>query len=303
MEINNLVNTTKLPFDLRAEVLGRLLAEKHELDWEQVLFRPGRFFQRLGRKDVVDVSDGFSLRLDKSVVWVDISREGIMEVLPEELFDHGEDGPSDDQLLETRKFCLPFEQLFYWLRLENEQRESKFEQKIEQRWWKQFLSENYEGYSPLAIAALDKKQKNILFSMLPFLSDIIGNWRLTSEWLSLFMDGPIQISEIAPPKYLLPESVQKRLGEGRLGQDFIIGNSFSDGIPNIKICIDGLTADTIGKYLMDGKKRKLLEEELLPMLLPIETPYEIELKLSNQSNYFQIGKAFENAVLGFTTVL
>ncbi len=302
MEIKNLVNTTRLPFDLRAEVLGRLLADKHELDWEQVLMRPGRFFQRLGRKDVVEVADGFSLRLDKSVVWIDISREGIMDVLPEELFDHAGDGASDEQLVATRKFCLPFEQLFYWLRLGNEQRETKSELNLEKQWWGQFLSEDYEGYTPLADVSLDKKQKHILYAMIPQLSDILGNWTLTEQWLSLLMDMSIEISEIPPPEYVLPETIQLRLGTARLGQDFIIGSSFCDGIPNIKIFINGLTADTIGNYLIDGEKRNLLET-LLTMMIPVETPYHIELSLKVKSNFLQVGAAYSNSVLGYTTVL
>ena len=302
LKMNHLINPSNLPFDIRAEVLGRLLGEKYELGWEQILLRPTKHFQRLGRRDVIGISDGFSMRIDKEQVWLEISREGIADVLPEELFGYSDGNPSDEQITAGRKFCLPFEQLFYWLRLENEQRESRFEKHIEQQWWDQFLSEEYDGYSPLSELSLDEKQKHVLFAMLPILSDIIGNWQLTEEWLSLFMDTPIRISEIPPPEYSLPESVQKRLGDLSLGQDFIIGSSFCDGIPNIKILIDGLTADTIGDYLLDGEKRTLLEE-ILTMMLPVEIPFQVELTLKEQSNYFQVGESYPNAVLGFTTVL
>ncbi len=302
MEMNNLVNSLRLPFDVRAEVLGRLLAERYELNWEQVLLRPANYFQRLGRRDVMEISDGFSMRLDKELVWLEISREGLADVLPEEVFGYSVDNPSDEQIASGRKFCLPFEQLFYWLRLDNEQRESNSEQNLEKQWWGQFLSEAYDGYSPLADLSLDEKQKNILYAMIPQLSDIIGNWKSTERWLSLFMNIPIRISEIPPPEYSLPESVQLRLGAARLGQDFIIGSSFCDGIPNVKIFIDGLTANTVGDFLLDGSKRVLLEE-LLTMVIPVETPYDIELSLKAQSTYFQVGATYDNSVLGYTTVL
>jgi len=302
LEMNNLVNSLRLPFDVRAEVLGRLLAERYELNWEQVLLRPANYFQRLGRRDVMEISDGFSMRLDKELVWLEISREGLADVLPEEVFGYSVDNPSDEQIASGRKFCLPFEQLFYWLRLDNEQRESNSEQNLEKQWWGQFLSEAYDGYSPLADLSLDEKQKNILYAMIPQLSDIIGNWKSTERWLSLFMNIPIRISEIPPPKYSLPESVQLRLGAARLGQDFIIGSSFCDGIPNVKIFIDGLTANTVGDFLLDGSKRVLLEE-LLTMVIPVETPYDIELSLKAQSTYFQVGATYDNSVLGYTTVL
>ncbi len=301
--MNNLPNNAKLHFDIRAEVLGRLLADKFELDWEQILFRPVKFFQRWGRRDVIIISDGFSMRLEKKVVWLEISREGMMDILPEDIFGDQTVDSSDDQAAMASKFCLPFEQLFYWLRLENERRESEQDQQLEKRWWSQFLSDDYQGWFPLSITTLEDRQKNILYAILPFLSDIIGNWKLTGEWLSMFMEAPIRIAEISPPEYPLPEFVQKRLGDVTLGQDFIIGSSFCDGIPNLKITIDGLTAETIGDFLLDGKKRILMETELLTMLLPVEIPYEIELTLKEESDHFQLGVSHANSVLGFTTVL
>lgn len=306
--MDNLVNSERLPFDMRAEVLARLIAQRHDLNTEQLLFRPQNYFQRWARRDVTEVSEGYSNELDKQVVWMDISREAMFDMLPESIFLHPDDNYPDyvdrvkklsEQERDARKFLLPFEQLFYWLRLENEVREYADETKLE-TWWQNLLSEAYTSKSD---SLLDVEQQAILTQMLPYLPDIVGNWSLTEQWLSIFMKTTIKLVEIPPPQYLLPEDIQKRMGEGLLGQDFVIGNCFSDGIPALKIVIDNLTPDVLQDYLIEGHHRKILEQELLSLLLPIETPYEIELGLEKIHYEFSLAERNGSAILGFTSSL
>ena len=315
--MDNLVNSTKLPFDIRAEVLARLLMDVYGLSTEQVLFQPKNYFQRWGRRDVLEVAEGFSYSLDKPTLLVDVSRESLFNILPEGLFFHPEDDYADDvirtkklteQAETAKKFLRPFEQLFYWLRLENERREFVAENQIEQ-WWQELLSEEeedseiFEGYSPLKNSLLTDAQRDTLTHLLPHLPEIIGNWSLTAQWLSLFFDATITIMEIPPPQYTFPATLQKRMGTGRLGQDFVIGGTFSDGIPILKILIEDLTPESIESFLPKGNKRELLEQELLQLLLPIETPYQIKTSLKIQSTEFQMGENYNSSILGYTTTL
>ena len=315
--MENIVNSTRLPFDIRAEVLARLLGETYGLSTEQILFRPQSYFQRWGRRDVLEVSKDFSFELDKETLALEVSREGLFDILPEGIFFHPDDDYPDDvfrakklgeQEADARKFLLPFEQLFYWLRLENEQREFEAENQLEQ-WWQGLLTENsdafdkFEGYSPLKNSLLNEAQQGILTQLLPHLHDIIGNWGLTAQWLSLFLETSIKITEAMPPLYTFPIEIQKRMGEGILGQDFVIGDTYTDGIPILKILIDDLTPESLEAFLPKGNKRELLEQELLQLLLPIETPYQIETRLKIQSTEFQMGEAYNSSILGYTTTL
>lgn len=315
--MENLVNSMCLPFDIRAEVLARLLGETYGLSTEQILFRPQSYFQRWGRRDVLEVSKGFSYLLDKENIALDVSREGLFDILPEGIFFHPDDKYPDDvfrakklseQESDARKFLLPFEQLFYWLRLENEQREFAAENQLEQ-WWQELLTKNnetpdgFDGYSPLKNSLLNEEQQAILTHLLPHLPDIIGNWTLTAQWLSLFLNAPIKIIEESPPLYSFPEEVQKRMGEGILGQDFVIGTTYTDGIPILKILIEDLTPESVETFLPKGAKREILEKELLQFLLPIETPYKIETSLKIQSIEFQMGENYNSSILGYTTTL
>ena len=303
--MDKLLKAENMPFDMRAEVLARILAERYDLSTEQILFRPTHYFQRWGRSDVLEVYEGFSQRTEKELLWLDVSREAMFDALPESIFLHPDDSYGDyisrikklsEQEAQARKFLLPFEQLFGWLRLENEMREHADENNTE-AWW-QGLAINYQ---PTA-NSLSAEQQQILTQMQPFLSDILGNWTLTAEWLSLFLETDITIHETPPPMYPLPVELQKRLGEGVLGQDFVIGTVFSDGIPGVNICFDNPAPDDIAGYLPGGKNRDILDGILLNYLLPVETPYAVAVKVPELGKKaFQLGEQNANSILGYTT--
>lgn len=304
--MKNLINASNLPFDMRAEVLARLVAAKYDLKIEQVLFNPKSYHQRWGRKDVLEVSEEYSPTMDKELLVFDLSREGIFDTLPESIFLHPDDPYRDhihrvqklsEQEAEARKFLLPFEQLFYWLRLENEQREDQAEKNLE-TWWQHLL---IGSYTPFSNSQLDQEQLDMLTQMLPYLHDIVGNWVLMEQWLTVFLKTKVKIVEMPPPQYPLPLELQKRMDDGILGQDFVIGTYFTDGIPIVKIFIEDLTPETLGDYLEGGFKRYILEEELLSLLLPIEIPYEISLSLSVPNNDFYLGEQEDSSILGYTT--
>ena len=82
---------------------------------------------------------------------------------------------------------------------------------------------------------------------------------------------------LSPPQYPLPDEVQKRLGDGILGEDFVIGDTFCDGLPTLDIVLKGLKAEELADYLPEGQASDVLENTLLSWLLPVETPYDIVL--------------------------
>jgi type VI secretion system protein ImpH len=304
--MEELLNIGDLPFDIRAEVLARLVAEKKGFRLEQMLFQPKNYHQRWGVKDVLDITEMYSEGSAKNLLVFDVSREGMFDALPESIFLHPDDRYRDDvhrvkrlteQEAHARNFLLPFEQFFSWLNIENEQREERAEKQLE-TWWQHLLT---GGETPFSKSGLDEEQLTMLTQMLPYLHDIVSNWSLTEQWLTVFLKTKVEICELPPPQYPLPLGLQKRLDDGILGEDFVIGTHFTDGIPIIKICIRDLTPHTLGDFLEGGDKRAVLENDLISLLLPVETPYEIELSLKVLNDDFYLGEQHDSAILGFTT--
>lgn len=302
--LESLPKISKAPFDIKAEVLARLIAQQFDLSTEQILHVPSHFHQRRGRKDVTEIIEDFSHRLEKPLVRIETTREGLYDALPESIFLRPEEEFGDDvrktkalteQEAKARQFLLPFEQALFWLRLENEQRESEMEQGLE-HWWGQLLPMYKAGAS-------DQEQKEMLILMIPHLQEIVGDWSLTAQWVELLTGQKVSITEEAPPMYELPAAMQKRLGDGLLGQDFVLGNSYSDGVPTVRICLENLEPSDIIAYLPYGPKRDVLENEFLPYLMPLETPYSIELGGKPGEGYFELSADNENNVLGYTLFL
>ncbi|MBK7407694.1 MAG: hypothetical protein IPJ40_06185 [Saprospirales bacterium] len=84
--LDKLPNITGLPFDVRAEVLAMLIAERFDLSTEQLLYNPAWWHQRPGRGDVVELTEDFSNRLETKLVCIETSREGLFDLLPESCF-------------------------------------------------------------------------------------------------------------------------------------------------------------------------------------------------------------------------
>ncbi|MBK7407693.1 MAG: hypothetical protein IPJ40_06180 [Saprospirales bacterium] len=128
-----------------------------------------------------------------------------------------------EQEAKARQFLLPFEQLFFWMRLESEFKEWALGDNLHDWWSRHFPSRETDR--------LEGRQRAVVLEMLPYTQEIIGNWPLTEQWLGLFTDHQVRITEESFPEYATPDSMQKRLGEAILGQDLVLGKEFVDGIP------------------------------------------------------------------------
>lgn len=302
--LDHFPNITGLPFDLRAEVLAMFLAGQYDLSTEQILYNPAYWHQRPGRRDVVDLTEDFSHRLEKKLLCIETSREGLFDILPEALFlDPDQPGDShlrkvqflSEQEARARQFLLPFEQLFFWMRLENETREWTLGENLHEWWSRRFFSRETED--------LEERPRTILLEMLPYAHEIIGNWRLTAQWLELFTGHKVRIAEEDFPLYDLPDHLRTRLGQAVLGQDLVLGHTFSDGIPAVKITFEDLEPGELAGLLPGGTARAFLETHFTEYLMPVETPHTIELEGKPTGAPFELIAENEANVLGYTTHL
>lgn len=302
--LDHFPNITGLPFDMRAEVLAMFLAEEYGLSTEQVLCNPAYWHQRPGRRDVVDLTEDFSHRLEKKLLCIETSREGLFDILPETLFLNAEElegGPLrriqalSEQEARARQFLLPFEQLFFWMRLENETREWTLGENLHEWWSGRFLTRETED--------LEDRRRAVLLEMLPYAHEITGNWQLTAQWLELFTGHKVRITEEDFPLFDLPESLQKRLGSAVLGQDLVLGRTFTDGIPAVKVVFENLAPGEVAGLLPGGEEHAFLEEHFAQYLLPVETPCSIGVESKATGTPFELNPDNEANVLGYTTHL
>lgn len=299
--LEDLPKISGLPFDIRAELLSMLLAEHFGLSIEQVLYDPSHWHQRPGRRDVIELTEDYSHRLEKKLVYIETSREGLADILPESLFLHPEEEFGNnvrkvkalsEQESMARKFLLPFEQLFFWMRLENEYKEWEFGDSLHDWWGRHFPSREMD--------ALPEEHRTAFLEMLPYAQEVVGNWPLTGQWLGMFTGHKVSVREEMFPVYSLPEDLQKRLGTGVLGQDLVLGAEFVDGIPAVNIQFDGLDPLEVVEFLPGGARRALLEDNFIQFLLPVDIPFSIELKCKKTEKPFVLDEDNGANILGYT---
>ena len=132
---------------------------------------------------------------------------------------------------------------------------------------------------------------------------MVGNWLLIEQFLSKLLGAHFKITPKSPVQYVLPGEICSHLGSADLGNDFILGNTYSDGLESIEIQITNLTPDNLANFLIGGDYRSILEKELLTLFIPIELNYEIITSLGHQSLEFNLGSKYESSILGYTTTL
>lgn len=300
---NDWVN--KIPFDMRAEVLASLLMDQHTMKADQFVMRPTGTLTRRSGRDVVAITESFSFKnhQEELFFYIDTSREGLYDTLPELLFLDVDEKFDDDidraeqlakQEVSARNFLLPFEQLFAVLRIDAANRERKAEQKLPLFLRKLWGLHAFED-------CLDEKQILTLLYLLPVAHRFIGQYDTIAACFESVLGNPVRITFAPPPQYKIPSNQQAALGEVGLGDGFVLGDTFTDNIPSLTLTIKNVMPEEIDVYLKGGKKRTVLDGLLVPHFFPIEMGFDIEIEADKTRCLFEMGSA--QSIMGYSTFL
>ena len=290
---------------MRAEVLASLLMDQHTLKAEQFVMRPAGTLTRRSGRDVMAIAESFSYKnhQEELLYYIDTSREGLYDTLPELLFLDVDEKYEDDidraeqlakQEVAARNFLLPFEQLFAVLRIDTANLERKSEQKLPRFLRKLWSLQAFED-------CLDEKQVLTLLYLLPVAHRFIGQYDTIAACFESVLGNKVSITSAPPPQYKIPPNQQAALGEVGLGEGFVLGDTFTDNIPSLTLTIKNVVPEEIDDYLKGGKKRKVLEELLILHFFPIEMDFQIEVEADKTRSLFEMGSP--QSIMGYTTFL
>ncbi|HCC50990.1 MAG TPA: hypothetical protein DEQ30_02190 [Porphyromonadaceae bacterium] len=133
--------------------------------------------------------------------------------------------------------------------------------------------------------------------IIPLLHRIRSHYRNMEQAFSQILEIPIKISTIKLPAKKSDRFFESRLGENRLGVDFVLGKQFDDAIYDLKLTIGPISAETMKSYLETEKGYKILEK-LCEIFLPahafvvkefIIDPKDSEFILSNDTYATYLG--------------
>lgn len=313
---------TPLTTDLRAEVwLARQFADSaSESANPTVVVRAQGLFTRPYSPDVLTVEDVPGALGQPDTRYVDLSREGFYDMLPEALFHPSR--PSTDQPesptelskrlrqeeKQGRQFWLPAEQEMMRLRVRIEQQEQQTLAQATGPIWQEVVDWllSVRGFD------LTDQQQICLLAIWMNAHRVVGNWTETAAYFSRFLQVPVHITygprrsslSSSSPAGLPNSTHSPRLGATRVGTDWVLPTTlanYDDG-GEVQLAIGPLSAAQLIDYLPDNMGWRHVSL-LAGYLLPADADYLIVPIADVASAWFTLAGITTSGRLGMTTTL
>jgi Type VI secretion, TssG len=297
------------PVDIKAEVL---LAQAMGSGLKQKEFsvQADSFFFRTYAHDLYKtyVNDQNSYATFLSV---QLSRLGIYDALPEGIFfqanAEGKAIKSAEEMaeeyrlnkkkeIEIRKFFAPFEHEFFLQSMHNEMAETNLLQGLRSGWLKEYFIDFWKlpQHIPTNAALL-------LVMFLPYAHAIAGNMQATARVLQKIINELVDIKVV----YELHTNAHNNfniLGNHRLGNDFICGESFKEYYPIAKVSIGPLQKNKAHQFVEGGNYFELLQT-FYNFFMPAHVDVRTIILLKNEAQNFILNKKEDAPLLGISSVL
>lgn len=304
--IRNKINSTK--YDLQAEVVISEIMNKLKSEDKNFLIDFQGQFKRPYRKDILD-AEIVDYEYDATqFVKVNISRDGIYDILPESLFHkqiNNKNKISVDEMAQNykthkkeekdaRNFFFPFENELFIKSLEREDLEKELLLELNGSKPIDFFYEFWEfdrnEISEILLARLMR--------LLPYAYKIAGNQHLTAYCLGYLLDEKVEIFQTKKKNLSAIES-EISLGGCKLGIDTALGNIYTDYSLLWEIRIGEIKNASFMEYIHNGKLKKFLDL-FVQYFIPIDIDLKTTLLLNKKIDQFILN---ENSVLDVNTSL
>ncbi|HEY4785973.1 MAG TPA: hypothetical protein VIH57_07985, partial [Bacteroidales bacterium] len=201
---------------------------------------------------------------------------------------------------ETRKFFLPFENEFFYHRVQLELQERSMLQKINDNHLDDFFLDFWKIDRSLPGELTVK-----LCAMLPFVKEIVGDFKMTAGCLGAILGEEVVHSiHYKTTPYIKTDNNHRdeeySLGNANLGINLIAGGNFLESGKIIRFCIGPLIQTGITPYLENGDIA-LFIDCFCNYFVPMEMEAEFEVLMPKELQGFMLGDENEPAIMGFTT--
>lgn len=299
--------------DFKAVVKVAELFEKGEYSTDQIVVLPIGAKQSAYAKDINKVSSYYSENKLKDCFLIEVNREGLYDMLPEGLFHNPparSSGFSEQQMIndvqlkrneekEARRFFMPFEAELNYMRTLLEWYENRLDKKT--------------GYNDLSMLFgvewkefeyLDKEQSIVWMHLLPLIQQKRNNMEFLGQLLAVLFNIPVEVVVNPSAKISTPieEIMQFKMGQGALGIDSVIGDSFESIEEEMQIHIGPADAEELINF-MPGTPHSRLLDIVISYLVPVETEVKVELVTSEEHRVGSLGADSANSFLGYTVYL
>jgi hypothetical protein len=302
--------------DLRAEVLAAEFLDSGIL-LDNISIRPKGTFRRTFSKDVLSAELYEQENAADTELEMEVSREGLYDMLPEGLFhqpDPEQSGFSLDLVVEgiqktkkeeeeARRFFYAFEKEFYRSRIRIEYTERRgIDSLVGQRG--DTTGGRYERDLFLRIwpelDRIDRDYRAALIQVLPRLHQIVGDVDLTAFVMQKVIGEKVTINLQSAHTEFSPLADQSVLGDSYLGFDTYATRGYYMEVPAVTIAVGPIEHHFPQEFMPGGPAYDVVHL-LAKYLLSAEMDYHIEPILQEGSDELFLRTGPDEAILGFTS--
>ncbi|MDX2002101.1 MAG: type VI secretion system baseplate subunit TssG [Chitinophagales bacterium] len=295
--------------DIKAEVIAADLVDIG-YDIDDIAVNNSGISERDYRKDILKIEFKRDKNGDKELIFIDVSREGIYNGLPEAMFhtfDREKKVNSASFIEEYKRhkaeeeaatmFFQAFEKELFRMRIMNELTERKSMLTSNA----QFKSDLFLNLWPELKQIADKYVAGLLL-LLPVSHKVVGDAELACTLLSHLLDVPITYRYDDKTRGIDNHTGSNVLGAKHLAIDFVIGDSIPDYSPTLELVVGPVPKSMLTEVLHKGEIRKVLDlacKYLFPIVLDINITVEID----RFEEKFLLSESLQDGRLGFTSRL
>jgi hypothetical protein len=307
-DITDIIN--ELPLDLRVEIVVSDIINSG-YDVTDIFIQPQGLFKRRFQKDI-STAEVIEFNNYQQAVFVNTPREGIYDMLPQVIFHNPPAKNSsafksvntmiDDykqrvqEEKEARKFFSIYEMEFYRQRVANAMHEGNLLDSIS------YSMNDAELLSYWRLPHIfSNRQKGILFYLLPVFHKIRGALGYMQEIYRLILKQQVFITQSQSMQTLNYNSEAQGLGQIKLADNSILGNSYPYYYPAITVSIENLMQDELYDYL-PGARNIQIVEKLNEYFMPVFC--EAEIKVQGITKVWKLNREGKSeSRLGYSAVL
>jgi hypothetical protein len=301
------------PSDIKAEVLMADLIENGLTDSDFLIYFAS-LFKRGYSKDILKAEKVMLNDYQESLA-VYVARDGLYDLLPEGLFHASPDsavssgkGMASDSRKdrkvedETRRFFLPFENEFFYQRIQMELNERSILMKLGDNNLDEFFLDFWKLDRTLPEELIVR-----LSSMLPFVREIAGDFAMTSSCLGVILGEEVTYSvRYSSEPYPGPGAGAiesgAQLGNTLLGVDLITEGHYLESCSLIRFSIGPLKKTGIDPYLKNGEIARFISC-FCSYFLPAEMDYEFIVTVPEELREFILDCGEAGSILGYSTII
>lgn len=311
----------QLAEDVKIEALLAELFVNKQLEWKQKRIKTLGLFRRDYRRELdrVELENEENRKVFKRLnffVW----REGLYDSLPKGIF----------HSLRKDKFAKNIEQIKedYEIQAQEKKAAQDFFSPIEQEffnhktflelqerdvlsgWWQQAkMNKLARELWNLDVSGIGHEQVVALMFFLPYCFKYKGHIDQMDDIFSMILKTEVTLycETLSKPEKVHEAERISGLGQVFLGENFVLGDCFTDTMPSIHINVLNLSAQEAADFL-PGKGQNKLLNILKGFFLPVEADLFEKLLIIDEDKTFYLGDRIQdkdnfNQILGYTTFL